>query len=115
MTKGLNITITDADVQPINVLVFKKIRIGANHNPSNNTTTISSIYDGTTEQEINDNFANWKQEYLDYQPTEVVLENRKKEYPPIAEQLDMQYHDKVNGTTTWQEAIAKVKTDNPKE
>ena len=30
------------------------------------------------------------------------------------EQLDMQYHDAVNGTTTWKDAIAKVKADNPK-
>ena len=36
-------------------------------------------------------------------------------YPSIQEQLDMQYWDKVNGTTTWQDAIAKVKTDIPKE
>ena len=35
-------------------------------------------------------------------------------YPSIAEQLDMQYHDQVNGTTTWKDAIAKVKADNPK-
>ena len=36
-------------------------------------------------------------------------------YPSIQEQLDMQYWDKINGTTTWQDAIAKVKTDIPKE
>ncbi len=36
-------------------------------------------------------------------------------YPSIQEQLDMQYWDKVNGATTWQDAIAKVKTDIPKE
>ena len=35
-------------------------------------------------------------------------------YPSIEEQLDMQYWDKVNGTTNWQDAIAKVKSDNPK-
>jgi len=40
---------------------------------------------------------------------------RSLAYPTIGDQLDMQYHDKVNGTTTWQDAIAKVKTDNPKE
>ena len=28
--------------------------------------------------------------------------------------LDMQYWDKVNGTTNWEDAIAKVKLDNPK-
>ena len=39
---------------------------------------------------------------------------REKAYPTIQEQLDMQYHDEVNGTTTWKDAIAKVKSDNPK-
>jgi hypothetical protein len=39
---------------------------------------------------------------------------RQQAYPSIQEQLDMQYHDAVNGTTTWQDAITKVKTDNPK-
>ena len=40
---------------------------------------------------------------------------RDRIYPPIEEQLDMQYWDNVNGTSTWQDAIAKVKSDNPKE
>ena len=40
--------------------------------------------------------------------------DRASQYPSIQEQLDMQYHDAVNGTTTWKDAIAKVKTDNPK-
>ena len=40
--------------------------------------------------------------------------DRKFKYPNIQEQLDMQYWDAVNGTKKWQEAIAKVKTDNPK-
>jgi len=35
-------------------------------------------------------------------------------YPSIGDQLDMQYWDKKNGTTTWVDAIAKVKSDNPK-
>ena len=39
---------------------------------------------------------------------------RAEEYPSIQEQLDMQYWDKVNGTTNWEDAIAKVKLDNPK-
>ena len=46
-----------------------------------------------------------KQEYV---------ENREKAYPTIEEQMDMQYWDSVNGTTTWKDAIAKVKADNPK-
>ena len=39
---------------------------------------------------------------------------RDRVYPSIQEQLDMQYWDNVNGTTTWEDAIAKVKADNPK-
>ena len=35
-------------------------------------------------------------------------------YPSIGDQLDMQYWDKKNGTTTWVDAISKVKSDNPK-
>jgi hypothetical protein len=39
---------------------------------------------------------------------------RNRVYPSIQEQLDMQYHDAVNGTTTWKDAIAQIKADNPK-
>ena len=39
---------------------------------------------------------------------------RDRVYPSIGDQLDMQYWDKVNGTTTWKDAVAKVKSDNPK-
>ena len=45
---------------------------------------------------------------LDYQ------RKRIEKYPSIQDQLDMQYWDKKNGTTTWVDAITKVKTDNPK-
>ena len=44
----------------------------------------------------------------------LTYKNRVKNYPSLQEQLDMQYWDSVNGTTTWKDAIAKVKTDNPK-
>jgi hypothetical protein len=37
--------------------------------------------------------------------------DRATAYPSIQEQLDMQYWDKVNGTTNWEDAIAKVKSD----
>ena len=39
---------------------------------------------------------------------------RDRVYPSIGDQLDMQYKDLLNGTTTWKDAIAKIKTDNPK-
>ena len=39
---------------------------------------------------------------------------RDRQYPSIGDQLDMQYHDEIDGTTTWKDAVAKVKADNPK-
>ena len=39
---------------------------------------------------------------------------RQNAYASIQDQLDMQYWDSVNGTTTWKDHIAKVKSDNPK-
>ena len=35
-------------------------------------------------------------------------------YPPIEDQLDMIYHDQVNGTTTFKDAIKVVKDAHPK-
>ncbi len=42
------------------------------------------------------------------------VRKRQEAYPGIWDQLDMIYWDQVNGTTKFKEAIAKVKTDNPK-
>ena len=41
--------------------------------------------------------------------------DRADAYPSIQDQLDMQYHDAVDGTTTWKDKIAEVKTTYPKE
>jgi len=40
--------------------------------------------------------------------------DRATAYPSLADQADMQYHDAVDGTTTWQDAIAAVKEAHPK-
>ena len=48
-------------------------------------------------------------------PNKVLVDKKRvREYPNLQEQLDMQYHDLVDGTTTWKDAVAKVKSDNPK-
>ena len=44
----------------------------------------------------------------------LVVKKRRSQYPSIGDQLDMQYKDLINGTTTWKDAIAKVKRNNPK-
>ena len=40
--------------------------------------------------------------------------DRASAYPSIQDQLDMQYWDSVNGTTTWKDKIAEVKEAHPK-
>ena len=42
------------------------------------------------------------------------IQARQEAYGSIADQLDMQYWDSVNGTSTWSDHIAQVKSDNPK-
>ena len=69
----------------------------------------NSDYDKPTEKELTDALAKQQSDFdaLQYQ--------RDRQYPSIGDQLDMQYHDQIDGTTTWKDAIAKVKADNPKE
>ena len=43
----------------------------------------------------------------------VVRSTRKSAYGDLGSQLDMQYWDNVNGTTTWKDHVAAVKTANP--
>jgi len=41
-------------------------------------------------------------------------ELRAGEYPSREDQFDMQYHDQVDGTTTWKDTIQAVKDKYPK-
>ena len=50
----------------------------------------------------------WQEQEFGY------IQARQEAYGSIADQLDMQYWDAVNGTTTWKDHIAQVKSDNPK-
>jgi len=40
--------------------------------------------------------------------------DRAAAFASVGDQLDMQYWDAVNGTSTWKDHVAKVKADNPK-
>lgn len=48
------------------------------------------------------------------QPEPTYAELRQQEYPPIEEQLDMIYWDKVNGTNDWVDLITEIKEKYPK-
>ena len=65
---------------------------------------------------LNDDTATMpSEEDVDAKITELeVTEDRRLAYDSIQDHLDMQYWDKVNGTTNWEDHIAKVKSDNPK-
>ena len=60
-----------------------------------------------TDDELNAAYTAWKN-------ANEYKEKREEAYPDWKTQMDMQYWDSVNGTTTWKDAIAKVKSDNPK-
>tara|TARA_Y100000310_G_scaffold323944_1_gene385103 strand:+ start:880 stop:1215 length:336 start_codon:yes stop_codon:yes gene_type:complete len=72
------------------------------------------IHDDTktkpTEKELTDALAKRQSEFDNLK----YSRDRANVYPSIDDQLDMQYWDQVNGTTTWKDAIAKVKADHPK-
>tara|TARA_R110002051_G_scaffold128994_2_gene202666 strand:- start:202 stop:510 length:309 start_codon:yes stop_codon:yes gene_type:complete len=63
-----------------------------------------------TESEIDAKLVEMQAEY----DAQEYARNRASAFPSIGDQMDMQYWDSVNGTTTWKDAIAKVKSDNPK-
>tara|TARA_R110000787_G_scaffold193035_5_gene304589 strand:+ start:5136 stop:5423 length:288 start_codon:yes stop_codon:yes gene_type:complete len=50
--------------------------------------------------------------WVAYTPS--YTEARAAAYPSIQDQLDMQFHDNANGTTTWADTIAAVKAAHPK-
>ena len=64
-----------------------------------------------TRKQRDDLEAQAEQDRYDNAPYDV---QRQRSYQPIGDQLDMQYKDLINGTTTWKDHIAKVKSDNPK-
>ena len=44
----------------------------------------------------------------------VIIDLRKKAYPSSEDQWDMQYHDKKDDTTIWEDTIQAVKEKYPK-
>jgi hypothetical protein len=76
-------------------------------------SNIKVTKDGVTkpsEEDVNAKITELKNAYASAQ----YKRQRAREYPSIQDQLDMQYWDKKNGTTNWEDAIDKVKNDMPK-
>jgi len=62
---------------------------------------------------------NYATKNWDTDSNELAISGRKKEYPPISEQLDMLYHAMKNGdipiAQAWVDKIDEVKNKYPKE
>lgn len=85
------------------------------------THSVVVTIQGNTEKNIvafdkdnNEVTIDWKKANAWKDPNEYQYK-RKNEYPRIEEQLDMQYHDLLNNTTTWKNAIKTVKDKYPKD
>ena len=75
-----------------------------------NINGVSSEYSDEDYAQLVTSVANdkWNEQQFGY------IQARIEAYGSIADQLDMMYWDGVNGTTTWSDHIAQVKSDNPK-
>ena len=62
-----------------------------------------------SEAELNSEIIRLQEEY----DAQEYARNRKAEYDAL-NQFEMQYDDKVNSTTTWDDAIEDIKTKYPK-
>lgn len=63
-----------------------------------------------TEQEC----IKFTKEYAKYRDTIDYIAKRRDMMPSIPDQLDMQYHDAINGTTVWIDTIRAIKEKIPK-
>ena len=99
-----------------NTMIIEAIlKINPNAEASVTGNDINTIewHNGTTPISKSDIEAKMVEVQAEYDANQ-YQRDRATAYPSIQEQLDMQYWDKVNGTTNWEDAIAKVKSDNPK-
>jgi len=80
-----------------------------------NANDINQItwHNGTTPIPANEILAKQQELITEYNSNK-YQRDRAVDYPSLADQLDMQYWDKINNTNKWEEAINAVKTKYPK-
>ena len=71
---------------------------------------VESVSEGITDEQIATKQAELQAEY----DSQEYSRARAEAYAPIADQLDMQYWDSVNGSRTWLDHIEAVKEAHPK-
>ena len=91
------------------------LKINPNAEVSVNADDINQItwHNGTTPIPANEILAKQQELITEYNSNK-YQRDRAVDYPSLADQLDMQYWDKINGTNKWQQAINAVKQKYPK-
>ena len=99
-----------------------KTELKASH--SSLTKMVDGVSIDLTTDEYNTTIDGWAQSSFDQEVEAALIADggtsakyaqyRVAAYPSIGDQLDMQYHDLVDSTTTWADAIAAVKSKYPK-
>ena len=97
------------------------ILLGLRHiRPNSSFTMLDDTYESLIWEDKNTTkptLAEIETGYNEYQAQHQATQyqrDRKAAYKSIEEQLDMQYWDRVNGTSTWKEHIDAVKAAHPK-
>ena len=72
--------------------------------------TVPNVYEIPTKEFLESELARLQAEY----DSQEYARNRATAYASTGDQLDMQYWDSVNDTTTWKDHIASVKAQFPK-
>jgi hypothetical protein len=95
-----------------------KTTLRASH--SSLTKNVNGVSSTLSTDEYNATIDGWAQASFDQEVANNIIENggesanyaqyRRDAYPSIGDQLDMQYKDAANSTTTWRDAIAAVKS-----
>ena len=90
-------------------------RVTVNNDNINETIWHDGNPTNITNQQILDKQVELKADYDAKQYQRDRTEKPEKGgYPKIEDQLDMLWHDKKDGTTTWEDAVQAVKDANPK-
>jgi hypothetical protein len=92
---------------------IKKINPSAEFSYNDENIDTIQWHNGTTPIPANEILAKQRILKLEYEGAK-YQRDRAKQYPSIADQLDMLYWDKANGTDNWQQAIKRIKQKNPK-
>jgi len=94
-----------------------------NHQAIYNThPTVVRVDDSLGAFDADGNSVTLDQSAVDVETARLQSENDSQEYArsrasayaPIGDQLDMQYHDQQDGTTTWTDHVAEIKARFPK-